>query len=111
VPAPPPNFGTLGWAPEGDVFYVYEIATDVPFGSGAAAIEFHAAAASDIDGDTINNEWAYVKPAAGTVVYGGAAPGNVTSCVPTGVFDPVTNATILIATVGPCATGMGQSIF
>jgi type IV pilus assembly protein PilA len=104
------NFETLGWAPEGDVYFQYEIGTDSTLGSGTPSVEFHAVAHSDLDGDTVMNEWGYVKPAAGTTTYGGTAP-SITACANTGVFDPITNTITLLASVGPCATGMGQSIF
>jgi type IV pilus assembly protein PilA len=106
------GYETLGWAPEGDVYYQYEIGTDSAFGSGTPAVEFMAAASSDLDGDTVINDWAYVKPAAGTVVYGGTAPGAVgLTCAPAGVLNPITQVQDALATVGPCAAGHGQSIF
>jgi type IV pilus assembly protein PilA len=106
------NFETLGWAPEGDVYFQYEIGTDVAFGTGTPAVEFMAAAMSDLDGDAVMNDWAYVKPAAGTTTYGGTAPGTVGStCAVTGIYNPITTAQDLLATVGPCDEGMGQSIF
>lgn len=106
------GYETMGWAPEGDVYFQYEIATDQPFGGGLPAVEFHAVALSDLDGDAVAfNEWAYVKPRAGQVVYGGAAPGITATCLATGVLNPLTGAQDLIATVGPCSAGMGQSIF
>lgn len=106
------GYETLGWAPEGDVYYQYEIGTDAAFGGGVPAVEFMAAATSDLDGDATVNDWAYVKPAAGSVAYGGNLPATVGgSCVATGILNPVTGAQDLIATVGPCDAGMGQSIF
>lgn len=105
------GYETLGWAPEGDVYYQYSIGTDQAFGTGTPAVEFHAAAISDLDGDGVLNEWAYVKPAAGNVVYGGNAPAVGANCAATGVLNPVTGAQDLIATVGPCDAGFGQSIF
>ncbi len=108
--APDPGFDTLGWAPEGDVFYNYEVVTDNP---GAASIEFVAAAQSDIDGDTVLNGWGYVKPSAGTSVLA-TADSTYTGCagvVASGMYDAVTAANDVIETVAPCAAGFGQSVF
>jgi type IV pilus assembly protein PilA len=105
------NFETLGWAPEGDVYFQYSIGTDANFGAGVPAVQFHAAAHSDLDGDGTLNDWAYVKPPAGGVAYTGNAPGVGTTCAASGVLNPVTGALDLIATVGPCSDGMGQSTF
>ncbi len=105
------NFDTLGWSPEGDVFYMYGVGSAVPV-AGAPAVEFHAAAYSDIDGDAMNNEWAYVKPIPGMANYtGGVAPPGVVACLATGVYDPIANAANLLETVGPCDNVSGQSIF
>jgi type IV pilus assembly protein PilA len=111
---PPDNFATVGWAPEGDVYYVY--ATNAgPTGAlnGAAAgtppnTYFTAEAQSDIDGDgAAFNFWGYVKanPA------GVAIAGPLGSCVNTGVYNPVTGQQNLMSVVGPCAANMGQSVF
>ena len=106
------GYETLGWAPEGDVYYQYEIGTDSAFGSGTPAVEFMAAASSDLDGDGTFNDWGYVKPAAGAVTYGGTAPATVgASCNVAGVLNPITQVQDALATVGPCDVGHGQSIF
>ena len=116
VPWPNPgagdNFDTLGWSPEGDVFYMYSVGAVAP-AAGAPTLEFHAGAYSDIDGDGMNNEWAYVKPIPGNASYlGGVAPPGVSAmCVNTGVFDPISGGTTLLETVGPCDGLSGQSIF
>jgi len=106
------GYETLGWAPEGDVYYQYEIGTDSAFGSGVPAVEFMAAASSDLDGDLTLNDWAYVKPMAGNAAYGGTAPAQVgASCNVAGVLNPITQVQDALATVGPCDVGHGQSIF
>jgi type IV pilus assembly protein PilA len=106
------GYETLGWAPEGDVYYQYEIGVDNAFGSGIPAVEFMAAASSDLDGDGVFNDWAYVKPAAGSTTFGGTAPATVgAACAATGVHNPITDTQDLLATVGPCDAGHGQSIF
>jgi type IV pilus assembly protein PilA len=105
------GYETLGWAPEGDVYFQYEVATDQPFGEGLPAREFHAVAISDLDGNEEFNEWAYVKPLPGEEAYGGAAPTITADCQPEGVFNPLNGETNMLATVGPCGMGHGQSIF
>ncbi len=100
------GFGTIGWAPEGDVFYQYHVED-----TGGAGIEYTAEAQSDLDGnaggiapDADVNVWGYVKPAAGNA----AATGNGEwGCLATGVLAGETGIEI----VGPCCAGCGQSIF
>jgi len=115
-----PGFDTVGWSPEGDVFFQYEIETNgrnVPTGSNATD-EFMAAAAADIDGDgTELQAWAYVKPVPGESSFDASAPGIGTGlgagvdCSTGGVFNPVTQDEDLIETVGPCNELSGQSVF
>ncbi|MEE8557410.1 MAG: prepilin-type N-terminal cleavage/methylation domain-containing protein [Myxococcota bacterium] len=100
------GFGTIGWAPEGDVFYQYHVED-----TGGAGIEYTAEAQSDLDGnaggvapDADVNVWGYVKPAAGNA----ATTGNGSwGCLATGVLAGDTGIEI----VGPCCAGCGQSIF
>jgi type IV pilus assembly protein PilA len=109
------SFDTLGWAPEGDVFYAYTVNANSTAGT-APFDRFTAAGASDIDDDATFNVWGYVKPAVGStggaansVAGGAAAPW--TTCQAAGAYD-VQNAAIgLYLTVSPCAAGHGQSIF
>ncbi len=108
--AAPNNFGTIGWAPEGDVYFQYQILAAptgvlVPMGIGNTF--FTVEARSDLDGDGVPNVWGYVlpDPTAMAVVAG------VWSCPAGGTYDPVAGANVLIQVVGPCAANMGQSIF
>ena len=94
-PAAPVGFSTIGWGPEGDVFFNYMIATD------AAFTGYTASAEADLDGDGVNQQWGYAKPDS----TGARVPG--ASCA---------EATLAAATqVGPCDAGgaavMGQSVF
>jgi type IV pilus assembly protein PilA len=99
------GFGTIGWAPEGDVFYMYHVEDT---GGG---IEYVTEAQSDLDGNAAGaapdadvNVWGYVKPAAGNA----ATTANGTwGCLATGVLAGDTGIEI----VGPCCNGCGQSIF
>jgi type IV pilus assembly protein PilA len=97
------GFGTMGWAPEGDVFYQYQV-NDM--GGTTPSIEYTAEAQSDIDGNTVNNVWGYVKPAAGATA---ASAAGALGCPANGtVTGGGGNA---LETVGPCFAGHGQSIF
>jgi type IV pilus assembly protein PilA len=106
------GFDVLGWAPEGHVYYQYAVDT----GSGSAPfVEYLAEAQSDIDGDgTDVNFWGYAKPAAGATAVsynGGLSSG---ACAGTGTWRPVpppSGTKDMLETVGPCAAGMGQSVF
>jgi type IV pilus assembly protein PilA len=111
---PPDNFSTIGWAPEGDVYYVYAVAagpTGALNGAGAGTptnTYFTVEAMSDIDGDAVNfNFWGYVKPNPAGV----AIAGPLGNCVNTGVYNPVTAQQNLMSVVGPCSANMGQSVF
>jgi len=98
-----PNcFDTLGWSPEGDVYFQYDTV-----GTGAAPeTVFTAHAVADIDGDGVNQEWGYVHPLPDLT--GSQADG---ACPNTGVYNPVTAANDLLSTVGPCNNVSGQSVF
>jgi type IV pilus assembly protein PilA len=89
------EFDTLGWSPEGQVFFGYEVAA-----SGSA---YTITASADIDGDGTDQVWGYVKPATGTQV--GVNPASYGVCDSTGI------AGGRLTTVGPCDTTHGQSVF
>jgi type IV pilus assembly protein PilA len=103
------GFGDMGFAPEGDVYYTY----GVEVGANASAPgndRFTATAISNIDGAGAVNVWGYVKPNAGGTAIAGtlASAGN---CPATGTYDVATATNTLLQVVGPCGSGMGQSIF
>jgi type IV pilus assembly protein PilA len=111
----PGNFGTMGWAPEGDVFFDYQVNAGT-VGAGVGFNEFFAYATADLDGDAgaggAAQEWAYVKPVPGAANTSGLALG--ANCVDTGTWNPTAvggPAANLLATVGPCDANSGQSIF
>jgi prepilin-type N-terminal cleavage/methylation domain-containing protein len=104
-PGVDPGFLTLGWAPEGSVYYQYEV------GISAIGTEFWAVSNADIDNNTVLNQWAYVKPLPGGAATTAAAPGIATVCVAGGVYDPATMAQNLLNTVGPCDNLSGASEF
>ena len=95
-PANPPGFSTIGWGPEGDVFFNYGIGTD------AAFTGYTASAEADLDGDAVVQQWGYTKLDAG-----GNRPAGV-ACAQAGL--DAENQ------VGPCDGGtanpvFGQSVF
>jgi len=105
-PVPGPvgqTFDTVGWSPEGDVFFVYEVATGVG--------EYMAGASADIDNDGTLQEWAYVKPLPGAANYTGGGLAVVANCALTGTFNAQTTAQDQLTTVGPCTQADGQSVF
>ena len=66
-PAPLPAFTAgsdgfcwIGWQPEGDVYYSYELIANVA--SPASSNQFAIGAAADIDGDTNVNSWGLNQP-------------------------------------------------
>ena len=91
------GFDTLGWSPEGNVFFQY--AVNAPSGQN----HYRISAAADIDADTTQQFWGYVKAdGAGTSV-----AGVHTQCVLGGVGAGQNQQ----STVGPCASTYGQSVF
>jgi len=101
------GFDTMGWSPEGDVYFQYGV-NAVDTTGGTAFNVFTAEAQSDIDGDAVPQTWGYVKDLA---VPGSAIVGPWGVCPTTGVFNPVTTANDLLSTVGPCNATSGQSVF
>ena len=89
------DFNTLGWSPEGQVFFAYEV--------NASNSAMTITAQADIDGDTVPQTWGYVKAATGTTA--GVAPASMGDCTAAGI------AGGLLSTVGPCVAQHGQSIF
>ena len=97
------GFEALGWNPEGDVFFSYEVTLEPTNNTG-----YTASARANIDGDATPQDWAYVHPdPAGNAVGGTVA----TTCAATGVYNPNGGALDAINTVGPCAATYGQSVF
>lgn len=90
------NFASIGFRPEGRVYFNYSVAVQ----NGA----FTAEASADIDGNAVPQIWGIVF----TDSAGGVAPP-VLGC--NGVYDPVAGTASLTNIVGPCAAGHGQSEF
>jgi len=97
------GFCFIGWAPEGDVFFNYAVATNgaIPM-SGA---QFFAAAQSDIDGDGNLSHMGLNEPDNA----GGALAAGPFGC--TSVLNP-DDGQVVLNQIGPCnALGYGISIF
>ena len=101
----------MGFSPEGPTYYDYEAWAPVGNGAlapGATNVEWFAVANSDIDGDTVNNEWGIQVP---------DAQGNLTA--PAFATLACTGNTILdgagvpgmMSQVGRCGLAMGFSVF
>jgi type IV pilus assembly protein PilA len=97
------GFDTLGWGPEGQVFFQYAIVTNAP----VAAIDYAAGATGDLDGDGQPSDFGYIHPVPG----GAASTGTPNACPNTGVYNPATLVNDLLNTVGPCNAQSGQSWF
>ena len=89
------GFDQLGWAPEGQVFFNYGVATD------SAGSAYTASAGADIDADASPQSWGYKKgpiaaiPAAENLNNGGTCD----------------QAFLMTEVVGPCDATSGQSVF
>jgi type IV pilus assembly protein PilA len=101
----PNSFGTLGWLPEGQVFFQYGVNATLPGVSQA----FTISATADIDGDTTLQSWGYVKPSTATPLAGLASLA--ANCATTGVWDPALSTPTAMTTVAPCDLVSGQSVF
>ena len=88
----PVDFGSMGWAPEGDVYFQYD--------ASVAGSSYSLSAVGNLDGAGANSEYGYIHPdAAGAL----ALIGGSVSCA-AGVFngDPIAPASDLLNTVGGC---------
>jgi prepilin-type N-terminal cleavage/methylation domain-containing protein len=94
------GFNTIGFAPEGELYFQYSVSSDTT--------SYTIAARSDIDGDSVYNTWGYVKPKAGN---SSGVAGPFGTCPAAGVFDPSTRAPNRLHTIGPCDLSSGVSTF
>ena len=90
------NFGTIGWQPEGLVFFQYSVV--------ATPTAYTVEAAADIDANGTPQIWGYFR----TDVSGGNVAG-VLGCP--GVWNANTGMANLTGEVGPCGPSYGQSEF
>jgi type IV pilus assembly protein PilA len=109
-----PGFDTIGWFPEGEVYYNYSV-TVSPGGAGACpaagtpCTSYTVEGFSDIDANGASNAWGYIHAAPGATV--GNAPPVGGACVATGVWNGVSMMADLLNTTGPCRAADGQSLF
>ncbi len=100
------NFDTLGWAPEGQVFFQYSTVAGVVGTPQASAYTITAQA--DIDGDGLLQTWGYVKPITATLA---GIPGALGVCLAAGTPNPNPAGLPMLSTVAPCVLTSGQSVF
>jgi len=105
-----PGFDPLGWSPEGEVYFQYEVGGTAP-APGVPMAEFHAVAHADLDNNTTTQDWGYVKPIPGAAAFAGTAPSVPGNCIAAGVYNATSQAQDLLETVGPCDQFSGQSEF
>jgi len=98
---PGAEFNTIGWAPEGEVYFQYGVNL-----AAAGSNDYTADALADIDADGVTQNWGYARTtnAAAPTVTGPA--GN---CA--GAWDVVAASASLPNQVGPCDGNSGQSVF
>lgn len=106
VASPGADFNTLGWTPEGQVFFSYGVAIN----AGAPGASYTATATANIDSDAVFQSWGYVKQIGTT---GAGLVGLDAACLATGVWNAaaVPPAASAVDTVGPCDGVSGQSVF
>ena len=92
------NFATLGWEPEGRVYFQYGASAST---DGDA---FSIAAAADMDQNGTPQVWGYIMPDGS----GSTAP-EILGC--SSVWNEATQSLGLMGSVGPCGSGYGQSEF
>jgi type IV pilus assembly protein PilA len=94
------NFNTVGWAPEGQVYFRYETVVGM-------ASDYAAAAEADIDADLVVQGWIYARTTNGAAP---AALATLGTCG-AGAYDSVAMTATLPNQVGPCNATSGQSVF
>lgn len=103
------GFFTLGFAPEGDIYFSYGVA--VGPSSGPPYEYYTVEAISDLDGDTQLNAVGYVKPSPSGSSVSGNTSGNATvDCPTTGVWDPQSGSRQR-GRLGPCMPDFGSAVF
>ena len=108
------GFNTVGWLPEGEVYYTYSVlagSVGAPVTDSAGAPAYTVEAWSDIDSDGVFNSWGYVhaSPAASSGATGTRTLG--AACAGGGVYNPSQPTNPLLNTTGPCGATDGQSVF
>ena len=95
------QFDQMGYAPEGEVYFVYAVNGGVPNAFAIAAI-------GDLDAAGQPSQYAYFRQMPGF----GIGPGPpIGTCNQAGVYNAASGAPDLLNTVGPCTALDGQSQF
>ncbi len=104
VALPGGDFNTLGWTPEGQVFFSYAVGIN----AAAPGVSYTISANANIDATGGPQAWGYVKEI-GTTNAGLAG----VNCVVGGVWNAAATppAASMLNTVGPCDGLSGQSVF
>jgi type IV pilus assembly protein PilA len=103
------GFDTIGWFPEGEVYYNYNVTAGAGCpAAGTPCVTYTVEGVSDIDNDTTVNTWGYVHAAPGVSM---GLPSISTVCVAGGVYNGVTQLQDLLNTTGPCTMNDGQRFF
>jgi len=100
-PVPSVDFDTVGWGPEGEVYFVY--------GTIISGTAYSLGAVGELDGGGNNSNFGYIHPAPG----GAAIVPAVGNCAATGVWNAASTppGANLLNTVGPCGSLDGQDDF
>jgi type IV pilus assembly protein PilA len=102
-PSPAAGFDTVGWGPEGEVYFQYMMNATPPLDTS-----YTLEAIGDLDGGGLTSDFGYIHPdPAGAV----ASAPSITTCVVGGVFNAATGAQDLLDTVGQCEMLDGQEEF
>jgi type IV pilus assembly protein PilA len=103
------GFDTIGWAPEGEVIFVYGVEVGPP--GGPPFEMFTAEGIANIDLDADLQAWGYVGPTPqGSAIAGSLSGDPTVDCPAAGTWEPQQGIR-LQQTVGPCQPGMGQGVF
>lgn len=101
VATPGVGFDQIGWAPEGQVFFIYA----VNWSAAANATDYTADARADLDADAALQTWIYARTNDGAV---STVPGTLSGLVGA---NPPSGGVNLPNQVGPAVATSGQSIF
>jgi type IV pilus assembly protein PilA len=96
------GFGTIGWSPEGQVYFNYEVIIS------ANATAYVASAGADIDGNGTDQSWGYVHPSPGNNTADATGGLGAVVCPATGI---VSGGNSVFNQVLPCDASYGQSEF
>jgi type IV pilus assembly protein PilA len=114
TPGCPNCFDTLGFVPEGEVLFQYEVVVAIAGATATGADVFTAAAIADLDNDGATQIWGYVRPlpdqtgGQASVLVGGQPQA---PCSAAGIWDPLAASSLRLNTVGPCDPMSGQAVF